>query len=352
MTTLKTGDAKDLRISLLRITATLAIVWLHTNGTTVVHPEIIEVDEAHARWFVVNYYLMRWGVPIFLMITGALMLNRKKELTPDECIFKYARRIFFAVLLFGSAYSFVLGAGTDTIIGSLLKAPWHAVSGGTATHLWYCFMLIGVYLILPVLKTFVDHAPRRWVFTVLVCIFIFGMVIPTINRVFALHIEFSIAVTYPVFYILCGYYMDRYRTDRCRPLYLIGLPVLLLATGIAACLDPTLDAARFDYMSPVPALEAVCIFGLFFGNENTPAVLRTVSPSLKKRLWQIDRLCFGVYLIHPIFIQGFYRILKFTPMHMGAYRLGTVLIFLIVSLLSFLACAVLRLIPPMRKYVL
>ncbi len=202
MTTLKNRDAKDLRISLLRITATLAIVWLHTNGTTVVHPEIIEVDEAHARWFVVNYYLMRWGVPIFLMITGALMLNRKKELTPDECIFKYARRIFFAVLLFGSAYSFVLGAGSDTIIGSLLKAPWHAVSGRTAAHLWYCFMLI------------------------------------------------------------------------------------------------------------------------------------------------------GVYLIHPIFIQGFYRILKFTPMHMGAYRLGTVLIFLIVSLLSFLACAVLRLIPPMRKYVL
>ena len=345
-------DTVDIKISALRILAALAVIWLHTNGTALVHPEIVEVDYDHARWFAVNYYLMRWGVPVFLMLTGALLLNRKKDLTPRMCLVKYVRRILFAVLLFGAAYAFVLHIGTDGALRALLKAPWYAVTGRTADHLWYCFILIGIYLILPVLKAFTDNAPRSWVFYVLVSVFVMGMAVPTVNRLFSLHVPFNIALTYPVFYVLCGYYMDRYRNSRYRLLLLFGFLTLLLAVGILAWRDPALETSRFDYNSPVTALSAVCLFGLFFGKENEAAGTRSGSARIKKWLWRIDRLCFGVYLIHPVFIQGLYRIVRLTTMHFHHYRLGTVLVFLIVTALSFLSCALLRLIPPMRKYVL
>ena len=69
-------------------------------------------------------------------------------------------------------------------------------------------------------------------------------------------------------------------------------------------------------------------------------------------LWKIDRLCFGVYLIHPLFIQFTYRVLGITPMKFGITWIGTIVLFVFFVACSFAFSYIASLIKPLKKYVL
>ena len=69
-------------------------------------------------------------------------------------------------------------------------------------------------------------------------------------------------------------------------------------------------------------------------------------------LWTVDRLCFGAYLIHPLFIQFTYRFLKITPIDFSLYLVVTVLFAIFFIGLSFVASWIMRKSGLLRKYVL
>ena len=71
----------------------------------------------------------------------------------------------------------------------------------------------------------------------------------------------------------------------------------------------------------------VCSF-LFFVNINAKN---------KKCLWRFDRLCFGVYLIHPLFVHIIYSVFSFNPTIGKYYAFSLLVIFLVFTLLSFLS---------------
>ena len=72
----------------------------------------------------------------------------------------------------------------------------------------------------------------------------------------------------------------------------------------------------------------------------------------KTALWRIDRLCFGVYLIHPVFIHLMYRFFNISPVNFGDSILAVLVFFVGFSIVSFAASRVMSLIKPLREYVL
>lgn len=90
--------------------------------------------------------------------------------------------------------------------------------------------------------------------------------------------------------------------------------------------------AWVQYDSPIIAVLAVSIFGLFI----------TRKWKNIRFLWTVDRLCFGAYLIHPLFIQFTYRFLKVTPINFSLYLIVTVLLALFFIGLSFAAPWIMR----------
>lgn len=69
-------------------------------------------------------------------------------------------------------------------------------------------------------------------------------------------------------------------------------------------------------------------------------------------IWKIDRLCFGVYLIHPVFIQFVYRMLKINPCSFRLYWMAAMLFFAAFAICSFAASFIMQLIPWLRRNVL
>lgn len=77
----------------LRILAAFAVVVLHA-----VAPLFLD-SYPSSDWNVANVYesLVRWSVPVFFMISGALFLNKRKELNIGRLYKKNIFRVFLFI---------------------------------------------------------------------------------------------------------------------------------------------------------------------------------------------------------------------------------------------------------------
>lgn len=207
----KVPSSRNFSFDVLRAIATVSVVALHAAG-----PVLYEFGTiATGEWWAANAIdsAVRFSVPIFLMLTGALLLER---IEPAGQFLKrrFARLlwpfIFWSVVYLGVAMYF---STADTDIVSFLV---RRLKSGASFHLWYVYMLIGIYLLLPVLQRWVAMAGRRDVeyFLILWLVALFAAqsfvaaYLPDFNLVY-----FSGYVGYPVL----GYYLNRYFLDKKVP---------------------------------------------------------------------------------------------------------------------------------------
>lgn len=99
-------------------------------------------------WYACNAYnaLCRMTIPMFVMVSGAMFLPRSSSMWP------YVRRILLTLLFWGAV--FVI----------LMSSPWLGGDGnysprsllwlliGKPEHLWFLYMIGGLYLITPILR--------------------------------------------------------------------------------------------------------------------------------------------------------------------------------------------------------
>lgn len=78
------------------------------------------------------------------------------------------------------------------------------------------------------------------------------------------------------------------------------------------------------YLNPINVLLSVILFSIF----------HFIEDNSNNRVLEIDRLCFGVYLIHPIFIRFSYRYLHITPIG-NLYPIAFIVFCCVIIMVSF-----------------
>ena len=333
-------------ISLLRIVATISVIALHTAGT--VTTAVPQLEGGMFTFFNLITIAFCWAVPVFFMITGSLLLNPRKELTASKCVKKYALRMVLALFIFGIPFALLMlifnqGAFSPVM---LIDSVLAVFTGDTFAHLWYLYVLVGIYLILPVLRAFVKNAPKKDIQIILAVLFLLDFILPTVSAYTGLSFEFSIPFTYPVFYLFTGYYVSSYKPAVLRNRALNTAVILLLTAAVFIMGYNNIPLHCFSYTGPLTAVMAAAMFS------NFAACAGNDKPAQSELIWKIDRLCFGAYLIHPVFIQFAYRFLKFTPASFEMYYIAIIPFFIAFTICSFVASWIMSLIKPLRKYVL
>lgn len=148
-------------INNLRIIALLAVIMLHCSS-----PLLADYVKApHAQWLAADLYnaLTRFAVPVFVMITGVLLLGK------EEDVFIFLKKRLGRVVLPFLFWSLVYVAYAyynedipytgDTWV--TIKQVLHQLKYGSSYHLWYVYMLIGLYLVIPVLGKFIRNASEK-----------------------------------------------------------------------------------------------------------------------------------------------------------------------------------------------
>lgn len=335
-------EDKKISISVLRIFATIAVVWLHTCSTLTDNRNLFDLTEMQNSFFGAAYSIMNWAVPVFLMITGVLMLGRQTDY--KSCFGKYIRRGILALFMFGIPFA-VLKLVMETKCLSpetILQSFLAVICGDSFAHLWYLYVLIGIYLVLPVLQKAVQNIDNKQLKCLIIILFVTDFVVPTISSISGMHIAFLTPFSWPLFYLLVGYYLNVVISKSGGICKILGLVLISGFIVIASNCLKFYPEVIGGYQSPVIVVLAICIFELF----------RKIKINCSDKVWEIDRLCFGVYLIHPVFIQFTYRFLHISPVSFKLYWLVFVVFFVVFVLCSFAASFLVNRIRTLRKYVL
>ncbi len=87
-------------INTLRTIATLAVVFLHT-GAGIFETKHFPIHDITYNTYNLYIQLMRFSVPLFVLISGALFLSPNKNINFNLITKKYVKRIILALIVFG-----------------------------------------------------------------------------------------------------------------------------------------------------------------------------------------------------------------------------------------------------------
>lgn len=341
--------------SYLRAAACLAIVLLHTVFCAVsLFPEEASATQALLSNIVVNN--MMWAVPCFLMVSGALLLNPERPVTVKKCLTKYIPRMLIALVVFCLLFrALEILVNHEPVNAETLLSGFYEIFSGTSwSHVWYLYLMIGIYLLLPFYHKIASNSTTGELRYLMIVYVIFLSLVPVL-KTFGISVGFYICVSaiYP-FYLFCGYALRQgvWRVNR-------GLGLLFLLIGTAAVVlftvlkeNGTIKAAGvfYGYSSIFVILQSIGVFTLFgCAADKTGAPRKEKSPGVfGKFVLEIDKCSFGIYLLHMIFVRG---ILKHTKLHPYGAGSPFVLIGLTLGIffVSFILTWILKKIPGVKK---
>lgn len=347
-------------IDALRIICMIAVIFIHTTAK-VIRP----VSETSGRLFASIRPLFGFAVPVFTMISGSFLLDPERSFSTKDLFRRKAFRLIVAWLfwtvLYAVAYYFVgeVKGNLKALIANLISGPG---------HLWYLQMLIGLYLLTPLIRRITSSEKYTKYFLALS--FVITFVIPTLvdgcgiidyfigdrlntsTEVFASDILSDFHIYYSegyAFYYVLGYYLRKKELKEKTTLFAV-LSCILGAIGLfviewIGCGFAGQFSLEFIGMKVCVMLMTVSIF--VFGKNVIGKHLQR--EGTVKCVTQISKLSFGVYLLQSMMIvlvqTFFFDPNKYNPLW------SVPLMALIVLTLCLAVTAVLKKIPGINKYI-
>ena len=290
---------------LLRIVAIFAVVAVHLSAM-----HWADVDVTSRAWFAFSLYCTagKWSVPIFVMISGALFLGR--EVSISAILKKNVARIATVFLFWSGCYALV-----DLVFR---HAPLSVVLSQFITghyHLWFLYMIVGLYLLIPLLRPIVQNETLMRYFLLLAFVFTFllpqlALFLSFVSYQASAVIHTVIMYSYCFFplgftvYFVGGYYLSR-RSFRRREeivLYCAGAAGLLASVFAPVALSRAQGAPSdvfYTYNSLNVLFTSVPIFVFAKQHLNFPRMGERAYALLRK----LSKYSFGVYLVHPMVIE-------------------------------------------------
>ena len=348
----KKSRERKLHYDLLRILAAFSVVMLHSAAQY-----WYTLDISGKEWLTANSYdaVFRFGVPVFVMISGALFLDKDYNL---DIRFLYRHNILRLVVLyvFWSAlyglwdarhYQFAQ-IGWKPYIREMLHGSY---------HLWFLPMIVGIYVILPILRTWVHHADEknlRYFLTLFLVLHIGKETLAAVTVTDEFHevldlVQIEMVCSY-VGYFVWGYYLaNAGLSQKMRKIvYICFIPSILaniiISNGLSLHYGKPM-ADIYDSYGIFTFLIATGLFlllGEFFGrkefSDRSSAVIREVSANT-----------LGIYVMHI----GLIDMLQLKGI--DSMVLPNIIGIPVLAILCFVIClvlaALLRRIPVVGKYI-
>ena len=337
-------------ICVLRIMATLAVVFMHSCNSMTANAELFSVSGRQYVFFACCTTAMMWAVPAFYMITGELLLSSNKEYSFGYMLSHNVRRMFLALLLFGVPFSLMefVAENNKLDIKYVYQAFLSIVNGQSWDHLWYLYSIIGIYLVIPIFKRALERFDKKEIISLIVLLYVFDILMPYLDLLIGTTIYFKIPIVgYALLYVLLGYFISKYEIARYIKrevllITIIALTIILILLCII-CKDSFLKYVGYD--SPITVVHSALLFIL-------SKQISTSKLSKDSIIWKIDRLCFGVYLIHPFFINLIYKVVHIYPAKSNFYYFTIFMFWMVFAGASFATSFILNKIRIISKYVL
>lgn len=333
----------------LRVFASFAIMILHISAYN-----WYRLDVNSFEWQVLNFFdsIVRWGVPVFVMISGALFLDR--EIPVKKIYSKYIFRMVTAFVAWAIVYMYFLDGSIAEKVSLLICGQY---------HMWFIFMIIGLYMCIPIIKPVTQDGKRMKYYILLA--FLFAFLIPQMvmladdfggevvaQRMAEISADVSNMNMQLVFgyasYFILGYYLHKTDLNKKQRtiIYLCGM------VGFAATIGLTLIVALktqqvclkyYDNFTVNVLFESIAVFTWF-------KYRKCRFPQLYPLIVKLSQYSFGAYLVHVLIIDQLDVYFGLNTLSFNTI-LAVIFIGIVVFVISFLISAIINHIPVVKKYV-
>jgi len=285
----------------LRLVALYAVIILHATSLLLMQYDKVSISD----WLVADFFnaIVRFAVPVFVMVTGALLLHReyeisdflKKRLVRVVVPFLFWSLVYVGYSLYNEDITFTNDVWANT------KLVLHQLKTGSSYHLWYVYMLIGLYFFIPIIGKFVRNASEKEILYFLAVWFAVMLITqPYLSR-------YNPSVDMHYFagfagYLVLGHYLAfkdfNIKYLRLWMVLLFIACVLLIAIGSGLIVDSKRwpGAMFFEPLSPLVVLLAASVFMIF----------KLSAPKLSPVIVRIRDFAgsfnYGIYLAHALIL--------------------------------------------------
>jgi surface polysaccharide O-acyltransferase-like enzyme len=285
----------------MRAAACVCVIVLHVAATVVT-----EGDHATSAWTIGKAFdaPMRWCVPVFVMVTGSLLLP-SDGISAVAFYRKRLPRVLIPVAFWTLAYwALQLIFAPDNI--AFPSAFWGLLDGSAYYHLWYIYMLVGLLLWVPILRAFTEKEGRRALFGAAIVLYVFGfvgIVTPLFFDTEGKSTFLNASIPFSS-YLVFGHLM--WTRGKALPAWLAILLFVLSGAGVYVLTETLLHYVEVPYdatysaFDPAVLLGAIAVFGGFM------ALKGRVSSGI---VAHVARVSLGIYLLHPMLLFVAYETL-------------------------------------------
>lgn len=293
------------------------------------------------------FSIVKTCIPLFVMLSGALLLGKNEDYKTF-----YKKRLGRLIMpwLFWSFVSLFI-----------IRDYFHLIHGvpsffrafvATMESFWFLPMIVGLYLLTPMMRTFVQNSRLREVgFAVVIWLFVVS-ILPYHHNSMAFPRQVDDGLVRQVVNFV-GYYLLGYFVINLRNRISITLSFLIFFCGLSWITIMTLSSALptqqilylFDYVAPGNVIMSLAIFALLY------AMLGQVSirhgSRVKTIISSISSCALGIYFIHGLIWPFLQEKLKMTIYPLPVGILSTVILFLV----CFMIILLLRKIPIFKTFI-
>ena len=341
-------------LDLLRVISIFCMMMLHVCAS-----QFDSLDVRSYEWQVLNVYdsMVRFCVPVFVMISGVFFLDPNREYPLKKLFGNNIKRIVTAYLFWAFCYAVVVSfADCRTINASF----WKSVAKETITgryHLWFLNMIVGIYLVVPFLRKIAADKKLLEYFILL------SFLAETVSNLVAANamtaetvgvainkLSLSMVLGYTG-YFMAGYYFYTYEIPKRyrNGIYFLGVLsvlVTIVGTSLLSIQSGVANRVLYNYLFVTTWFASMAVFLCF---KNVVSRMRFLEKR-EKMITKVAELSFGMYLVHD-FVNIALKLIGITPTLFNpvfAVPLQTVIVFVA----SFVVIWVMSKVPFAKKYLM
>ena len=330
---------------IIRIIAGVGVILIHVTDPFIVYPPYFGIGGT--SWWILNFInaFFRASVPLFIMLSGYLILDITKELNFKEFYTRRLAKIGIPVLFWVAFYFIWLQIlGTSQSVSVII----HSILTVNLAYLYFLVIILELYYIMPLIYVFMKNTNFKSRRILLLSSLFFTLTLGFVNALYpSQKISLSeniVTIFLPyVYYFLVGFFLKKVKISL---IHVISLFILYLYLIIfIAIASGGVIASYFRQYNSVTIVVAAQISFIILLQLNR---IKNLSQSKKIRdtIKYVATLIFGAYLVHMMIIEGLNKFTEWIPGLIGSPLWVLVILkTLAVIVLSFVVVAVGKKIP-------
>jgi surface polysaccharide O-acyltransferase-like enzyme len=273
----------NLNYDIIRLFATILVITIHVAGPG--------FENFHENWTIVNFYdsFSRVAVPLFLMLSGALMLEKEYSLK------LFFNKRFNKVLIPFIFWSIIFTLRKGILdIGSIFLKPAYF-------HLGFLYILLNIYLCFPIASATWKALSNEKKKYLLILWFTGSSVLPFTRNFQNISFGIDLVMFTPFLgYVFLGAYLKDFKSKFSKNIgilvYAVSSLLVAFGTNLLSIKNGSPTETIYSYLSPLVITGAG---GLF-------VAINSIDFSKNKFfifVARLSELTFGIYFIHIVVLE-------------------------------------------------